>query len=150
MSNIAENKIKYLVIGCSETPAHRDIGVTEIDRMDRQAGKFGCGWHKVIRRDGSIENGRYLWQVGSHTRGYDKSSIGICLVGGGDSGRTGIDSYESEQIESLMEELQYLLEEFPGSIVCGQRYLIGGLSPHFDVRACLGYSGRLSGNTWGR
>lgn len=139
MSNPTENTIKFLVVGCSETPEYRDIGLVEIDRMDRQAGKFSCGWHRVIRRDGTVENGRHNWQVGSHTRGHDKYSIGICLVGGGDPDIHDVDLYTEEQLDALAEEVTYLLEEYPDAHVVGQRDLLGGHSPHFNVRQTLGY-----------
>jgi N-acetylmuramoyl-L-alanine amidase len=133
------NTVKHIIIGCSETPAHHDIGLLEIDRMDRQAGKFACGWHVIVRRDGAIEYGRELQQVGSHTRGHNKDSIGICLVGGGDSGRSGIDLYEDEQIEAMEDEIEYLLTLFPGADIIGQGRLIGGISPGFHVEERYAY-----------
>lgn len=58
-----------------------DIGVEEIDRWHKARGWSGVGYNWVIRRDGTIEQGRSLCKSGAHTKGYN-NSIGICYVGG--------------------------------------------------------------------
>lgn len=75
-------QVEYLVIHCSATQPDADIGRAEIDRWHRQKGWLMIGYHFVIRRDGTIEEGRKLTQVGAHTEGYNAKSIGICMVGG--------------------------------------------------------------------
>jgi N-acetylmuramoyl-L-alanine amidase len=42
------------------------------------------GYHGVIRRNGDYEEGRGWDEVGAHARdgGYNKFSLGLCLVGG--------------------------------------------------------------------
>ncbi|HMQ62785.1 MAG TPA: hypothetical protein PKE06_19045, partial [Flavilitoribacter sp.] len=47
------------------TPAAMDIGAKEIDRWHRAKGWFTIGYHFAIRRDGSIEYGRELSEVGA-------------------------------------------------------------------------------------
>jgi N-acetyl-anhydromuramyl-L-alanine amidase AmpD len=49
--------------------------------MHLQRGWLGCGYHYVIHEDGSIFQGRPLYTVGAHARGYNDTSIGICTVG---------------------------------------------------------------------
>ena len=49
-------------------------------------GKRGNGWstigyHAVILRDGTVEQGRPLETPGAHVRGHNHDSIGICLIG---------------------------------------------------------------------
>jgi N-acetyl-anhydromuramyl-L-alanine amidase AmpD len=39
-------------------------------------------YHYVIRRDGSIEQGRPEWQIGAHCVNHNAHSIGICYEGG--------------------------------------------------------------------
>ena len=39
------------------------------------------GYHYVIRTDGVLECGRSLRETGAHARGYNHSSVGICLIG---------------------------------------------------------------------
>lgn len=74
----------HIVVHCSATPPTQDIGAKEIDRWHRAQGYMSIGYHAVIRRDGTIETGRGLNKVGAHARegGYNRTSIGVCLVGG--------------------------------------------------------------------
>lgn len=39
------------------------------------------GYHFVILKDGTIERGRELNQVGAHCRGRNRDSIGVCFIG---------------------------------------------------------------------
>lgn len=41
------------------------------------------GYHRVIRKDGTIEPGRALWMTGAHTQGAN-DTLGICVTGDGD------------------------------------------------------------------
>lgn len=73
--------IRKHIIHCSDSPDHVDIGVTEIDRYHKDRGWNGCGYHNVIKRDGKLESGRPLSEVGAHCSGHNKDSIGTCLIG---------------------------------------------------------------------
>ena len=44
-------------------------------------GWIGIGYHYYIRKDGSIFSGRPEWAVGSHAKGYNNRSIGVCFEG---------------------------------------------------------------------
>lgn len=75
--------IDMIVVHCSDTPASMDIGVEEIRHWHvNDNGWADIGYHYVIRRDGVVEHGRPVEEAGAHARGNNKSSIGICLVGG--------------------------------------------------------------------
>jgi hypothetical protein len=74
--------IKYLIVHCSATSEKQDIGAKEIDSWHRAKGWSGIGYHFVIRRDGTIEQGRALHKYGAHAYGYNKVSLGICMIGG--------------------------------------------------------------------
>ena len=54
-----KDDVKYIVVHCSYTPEQMDIGA-DIDRWHREKGWMMIGYHKVIRRDGTIEDGRPL------------------------------------------------------------------------------------------
>jgi N-acetylmuramoyl-L-alanine amidase len=89
---IKKRKIELIIIHCSDTPAKLDIGVHEIDDWHSRRphfrassnGKY-CGYHWVIRRDGSLEMGRAEADIGAHCRGKNSNSIGVCVVGRGDN-----------------------------------------------------------------
>ena len=73
---------KYIVIHCSQTRPSQDIGAKEIDRWHRERGWLKIGYGKVIKRDGTIEQGRGDDEVQAHVKGYNHCSYGVCLVGG--------------------------------------------------------------------
>ena len=76
------NKPKYIVL---HTAAHGnktqnyDTTVKQIDAWHRAKGWNGCGYHYVIRFNGSVEKGRDEKATGAHTRGLNQISIGICV-----------------------------------------------------------------------
>lgn len=77
-----------VIIHCADTPDTMDIGVDEIDQWHKEMGfkkqplsARHCGYHWVIRRDGTCEMGRHVNEMGAHTRGKNATSLGICLVG---------------------------------------------------------------------
>lgn len=58
-----------------------DVSAEEIHKWHLANGWAGIGYHYVIRKDGTIERGRPRNTIGAHTYGYNKTSIGINLVG---------------------------------------------------------------------
>ncbi len=70
-----------LILHCSATKESQDIGLKEIDRWHKARGWKGCGYHFIIRRDGTTETGRPVTERGAHAKGYN-DFIGVCLVGG--------------------------------------------------------------------
>ncbi len=72
----------HIVVHCSATKPSQDVGASEIRQWYLDRGLSNIGYHLVIRRDGPVENGRPLSNVGAHVRGYNRVSIGICLSGG--------------------------------------------------------------------
>ena len=73
--------IKYIVVHCSDTPNNEKIGAKEIHEMHLSFGWDGIGYHKVINRNGIIENGRPEYWVGAHVKGKNDLSLGVCLIG---------------------------------------------------------------------
>ncbi len=70
-----------VILHCSATKESQDIGLKEIDSWHKARGWKGCGYHFIIRRDGTTETGRPITERGAHARGYN-DCIGVCLVGG--------------------------------------------------------------------
>ena len=79
------NSPDRVILHCAATSdtdkLHQDFDVEDIDRWHKERGWDGVGYHFVIKRDGSIQEGRELSKYGAHTKGYNKDSIGICYVG---------------------------------------------------------------------
>jgi len=60
---------------------NRDVSVEEIHKWHQEKGWAGCGYHFVIRKDGTIERGRPVDTLGAHCKGSNANSIGINVVG---------------------------------------------------------------------
>ena len=113
-------EIDTLIIHTAATKATADIGAVDIDKWHRARGWLGCGYHFVIRRNGTVESDekghrcRPLAQAGAHVGdcgpGWNKRSIGICLAGGLDANGKAQDNYTPEQWKALEELVLSLLE----------------------------------------
>ena len=57
-----------------------DIGLNEIRKWHLDLGWRDVGYHYIIRRNGEVELGRSIRDTGSHARGYNHKSVGLCLV----------------------------------------------------------------------
>jgi len=131
-----------LVVHVSATPPHMDIGVKEIDAMHRARGWSGIGYHFVIRRNGEIEIGRPLNEIGAHVAGYNSRSVGVCMVGGVDRSGRPEDNATPQQYASLENLLKQLSTTFPAARVCGHRDLSpdknrnGIIEPQEHMKAC--------------
>ena len=76
--------ISEVVVHWSATYINQDVGAEEIHQWHQDRDFSGCGYHYVVRRDGSLQRGRPLNLAGAHAKvgGHNQYSIGICLVGG--------------------------------------------------------------------
>ena len=116
--------ITLIIIHCSAVRPDQVSGFREIDRWHRQRGwKYGCGYHFVVRRDGTIETGRPLEMVGSHCLNRNQHSIGICYEGGKDNSGKDVDTRTPEQKKALRELLEKLHGQFPRAVIVGHRDL---------------------------
>ena len=60
----------------------KDSSAEDIHKFHQEVtGWAGIGYHYVIRKDGSIEQGRKLSAVGAHSYHHNKNSVGICVAG---------------------------------------------------------------------
>jgi N-acetyl-anhydromuramyl-L-alanine amidase AmpD len=75
-------RTNQIIIHCSDSPDSRgDIGVKEIRDWHLKRGWSDIGYHFVVKRDGTVEEGRGEHFVGAHTEKWNGKSIGICWVG---------------------------------------------------------------------
>lgn len=160
---IPRTKTEVIVVHGSWTPPSFNGGVEEIRKwhLERDPPFDDIGYHFVIRRDGTIEEGRDVELMGAHVRGYNANSIGICMMGGKDvNPEWGNYVTEQEFVEQeLVWEFNYtfrqivaltglvgrLMEEWPDiTDVCGHRDFPGVTKrcPGFDVREFFGPAAR--------
>lgn len=129
-------KVEYIVIHCAATPPDMDIGAEEIRGWHLQRGWLDIGYHKVIRRDGTIEDGRPLTQPGAHARGFNHKSWGIVLVGGVQSdNKTPEANFTDDQWAALEWLVRDMKSQAPSATVIGHGALpnTNKACPSFDA-----------------
>lgn len=132
--------IRYITIHASYTPPSLDIGEETIRgwHVDER-GWLDTGYHRVIRRDGTVENGRPIRYQGAHVGGFNAGNIGICMVGGKKEGvDEPEDNFTNPQWVTLFMMMRSLLNRHPHAIIMGHNGFAGHEArgcPCFDWRA---------------
>lgn len=144
--------IHTIIIHCSATRPSwwalksSDEKVEEIRRWHvEERGWSDIGYHYVIDRNGDIVEGRSIERTGAHARGYNKGSIGICLLGGhGSSAEDRFeDNFTNLQGESLKELIEELDVEYDIKDIIGHNQVSSKSCPGFEVPAWLNSVGLL-------
>ena len=131
---------KYIVIHCSQTRPSQKWGASDIDRVHRQFGWTKIGYGKIIKRDGTVEQGRADDAIHAHVKGYNHIAYGLCLIGGAkeDNWKEPEDNFTAEQWESLKKTLEELLVKYPDAQIVGHYMLDESKTcPNFNVRMYL-------------
>ncbi len=136
---MARKSTSYIVIHCSATGENQDIGKKEITHIHvKEKGYKNIGYHFVIRRNGEIETGRDIEEVGAHVLGFNSCSVGICLVGGVDANdiKKAVNNFTISQFNSLHSLLKSLKKIYPKAKIQGHRDFPGvkKACPCFDVK----------------
>ena len=123
-----KNDIKYLVVHCSDTPNTEDLGAIDIHKMHLSFGWNGIGYHKVICKDGKVENGRPEYWVGAHVYGFNNVSLGVCIIGK--------NNFNQHQLASLENILKSWKQKYPKAKIQGHRDFpnTSKTCPNFDVK----------------
>lgn len=129
--------IDKLIIHCSATRECDDsVNASVIDRWHKDRGWKGCGYHFIVLIDGTIETGRMIDKVGAHVKGMNKSSIGICYIGGLErDGKTPKDTRTPQQKESLLLLIKTLNKIYPEATLHGHNEFSNKACPSFDVQS---------------
>lgn len=122
-------KIKKIIIHCSATPNGRNDTAEDIHRWHLDRGWSGIGYHYVIEVTGKLVKGRPDYWVGSHVRGHNGDSIGICMIG--------TDKYNVDQWSLLDNLVRKLCVDHPGAEVIGHNEVSEKTCPGFDVQKWL-------------
>jgi N-acetyl-anhydromuramyl-L-alanine amidase AmpD len=129
--------ITKVIIHCAATKPNMDIGASDIKKWHLDRGWKDIGYHYVIRRNGDIENGIGVALAGSHTKGHNASSIGICLVGGINNKGEPENNFTKPQWATLERLVRILKVDFPHATVHGHREFAAKACPSFDVQEWL-------------
>lgn len=142
IQRIKAKDVLNIVIHCSASLPLAKLGAADIDRWHRERGFAKIGYHYVIRTNGDLEVGREIdfingtAEMGAHAAGFNRTSIGICLIGGVDRSGKSVNNFTDDQFATLGELLlTSLLVRFPNATVVGHRDLPGVAKdcPCFDV-----------------
>ena len=122
------NNISLIVIHCSDTPDTDSINARDIHKMHLGFGWHGIGYHKIICRNGLIENGRPEYWVGAHTKGKNDESLGVCLIGR--------DVFTKQQYISLEKVIRKWKKDYPDAQIKGHYQAINTKKtcPNFNVQ----------------
>lgn len=132
-------RIDKIIIHCTATPEGRHHTVEDVRRWHVQGrGWRDIGYHYLIYLDGTIHEGRPLDQIGAHTVGHNRYSIGICYVGGvAKDGRTPKDTRTEAQRIALRELVATLQCDYPKATVHGHNEFAPKACPSFNVKTEL-------------
>lgn len=125
------DRIRYLVVHCSDTPDDVALTARDIHNMHLGFGWHGVGYHRVIGRDGRIEHGRPDYWIGAHVYGFNEESLGVCLIGR--------HAFTDAQMAALASVIGEWRCQYPQAVVCGHCEFdyTEKTCPNFDVQAWL-------------
>lgn len=118
-----------IVVHCSATRPGQDVGRQQIEEWHVSRGFSSIGYHFVVRRNGSIELGRPLEEIGAHVAGHNANSVGVCLVGGLEvDGREpatphALHLFTDQQLNAARDLIGVLRRVYPKARVVGHRDL---------------------------
>lgn len=130
------SNIKYIIIYCSATREGQPYPPELLDRDHRERGYSSAGYHYYILMDGRVVTFRGEAELGAHTRGYNRESIGVCYEGGLSLGGIPKDTRTPEQKRALEHLLWKLKTRYPKAEIVGHRDLCRYKAcPSFDARS---------------
>ena len=105
------NTTDTIVIHCTQTPPGMDVDVEKVTQWHTERGFDTIGYHYLIKRDGTLQEGRQQDEVGAHAVAVNGTSIGVALVGGGTPSMGWENNFAPIQFETLKTILLKLKRE---------------------------------------
>lgn len=106
--------INKIILHCTATFQSQKVTMQDLRRWHiAEKGWENIGYHFVIDQQGNVHKGRELNRPGAHCKGFNKTSIGICYIGGLEDG-TAIpkDTRTPEQRAALLVLVKDLMRKF--------------------------------------
>lgn len=129
-------RVNEIIVHCTATPEGRWYDVIDIRRWHRQQGWSDVGYHYIVLRDGTLQEGRPVNQVGAHCQGHNSHSIGVCYIGGvATDGVTPKDTRTQAQRDALRALMVELRRIYPSARIYGHRDFARKACPSFDARS---------------
>ena len=128
---------KFIVVHSSQTTPEQNLSALDIEIMHRKDGLLSIGYHKIIRRDGLIEDGRDIDTCGVHVEARgdvsNQNSIGICLIGGKSVTGKPDCNFTLPQFIALNGLIVELQSQYDKILVIGHRDVADTSCPNFEI-----------------
>ena len=123
-----------IVIHCTQTPPGMDVDVDKVTQWHKERGFDTIGYHYLIKRDGTLQEGRQQDEVGAHAVAVNGTSIGVALAGGGTPSMGWENNFAPIQFETLKTILLKLKKDYEIEKIIGH-YQVDDKKecPSFDV-----------------
>ena len=105
--------VTLIIIHCSAVRPNQLSSAKDITQWHKARGWRTIGYHYVVRRDGTVENGRPIEQIGAHCVNHNKYSIGICYEGGLDAVGNPKDTRTDAQKTAIRQLIMRLKKTYP-------------------------------------
>ena len=128
--------IDEVILHCSATREGQDISTDTIRKWHVEGrGWSDIGYHFVIRLDGTLDVGRPLHRAGAHVKGRNKTTIGVCYIGGVErDGKTPKDTMNRGQEATFRNLMTTLRACFGDLSLHGHNEYSAKACPSFDVQ----------------
>lgn len=128
-------KIDEIIIHCSATREDDDIDAATIREWHLQKGWRDIGYHYIVRLDGEVELGRPLDEIGAHVKSRNKTTVGICYIGGVDEDLKPKDTMTNQQETSVRDLIMALRFVFNANLkISGHNEYANKACPSFNVQ----------------
>ncbi|MBR4904602.1 MAG: N-acetylmuramoyl-L-alanine amidase [Selenomonadaceae bacterium] len=102
----------------------KDSSAEEIHKFHQEVnGWAGIGYHYVIRKDGTIEQGRRPQMVGAHAYKHNRNSVGICVAGNFELAKPERKQLDSLKLLTARLCQRYKLNPMKDGVIVGHRNL---------------------------
>ena len=134
-------QLTEIILHCSATPEGRyhdaeDIRSWHVDGR----GWSDIGYHFVVLLDGTVEEGRPIERAGAHVKGRNKTTIGVCYIGGLDDEMNPKNTLTEAQELAIEELVCDLRDEYGDHLtLSGHNEYSNKACPCFDVSEVFGY-----------
>ena len=131
-----------IVIHCTQTPPGMDVDVDKVTQWHKERGFDTIGYHYLIKRDGTLQEGRQQDEVGAHAVAVNGTSIGVALAGGGNADKGWENNFTPIQFETLKSILLKLKDKYNIEKIIGHYQVEASKEcPSFDVPEWLEKNG---------
>lgn len=126
--------LNEIILHCSATSEGAHIDVATIRKWHKERNWVDIGYHFVIYLDGTIHQGRDINMKGSHVKGRNAESIGVCYIGGLDKNHIPKDTMNEKQELGLFELIYSIRTLFGWMPLTGHNMYSSKACPSFDVK----------------